>query len=437
MKKRFLAWLLAAMLIAMCLPLAAQAAPLRTATVTGGWLRLRASASFDGTTLASYNTGTVVTVDAAFGKWYHVIAPDGLRGYMYGDYLDFGDGGGSSAPVLGTAYVTSTNGKGVRLRTGPGTGYSVIGLYKVGTQAEILARGTAWHYIRIGSHTGYMMNKYLRENTAPVTPAPTEGYTAYVTSANGKGVNLRKGPGKSYSSIGTYAVGTQVTVLQHNATWDYIQVGSRTGYMMNQYLTRTMPSVQVTSVSVSNLYPKVGETLTASVTPAGANVSYMWKDDLGTLLSTSPTCHVGAAQLGRRLYVYVTGVGLTTGSATSRFTNPVEYATGVMTPAPTGTPAPTNTPQAQEALFGSLQLPAAAMVGVTLTPAASLNTTQVRYQWYLNDMLIATGSSLKVESYMAGGTIRVMAFPTSSWYLGSVGSNLCEIRSVTTMTDLH
>ena len=77
------------------------------------------------------------------------------------------------------------------------------------------------------------------------------GDPATIWSPNGYGVRLRTGPGTSYSTIGVYSVGTSVTILSHGSTWDRISVGSRTGYMMNYYLTQNTNTSVVTSFSFS------------------------------------------------------------------------------------------------------------------------------------------------------------------------------------------
>ena len=213
--------------------------------VKGGWLILRATPSITGAIRSSYPSGTVVTISGQVGSWYAVIAPDGLAGYMLGDYLQI-EGGGGSTPVESAAYVTSRNGLNVRLRSGPGKGYSILASYAPGTECMILSSGKNWCRIQIGSVTGYMMTQFLTND--PVTPAPVpppvpvDQYPVYVTSSNGKGVNLRSGPGKGFSSIGFYSVGTQAYMITKGATWSYIHVGERYGYMMTRFLTETQPT---------------------------------------------------------------------------------------------------------------------------------------------------------------------------------------------------
>ena len=217
----------------------------QTGVVKGGWLILRAAPSFGGKIKSSYPTGTIVSISGQVGSWYAVTTPDGLTGYMLGDYLTvYGGGGGGGLPEETTAYVTSSNGLNVRLRSGPGKGYSILASYAPGTKCTILSAGKNWCRIQIVNYTGYMMTRYLT-NSAPYIPTPTPipqpepsgEYQVYVTSSNGKGVNLRSGPGKNYASIGFYSVSTPAMMITKGKTWSYIRVGNRYGYMMTRFLT--------------------------------------------------------------------------------------------------------------------------------------------------------------------------------------------------------
>ena len=246
MKTRGTAVLLAAILVMTLLLPGTAAVAEQKGVVKGGWLILRASPSFNGQIRSSYPSGTVVTITGQVGSWYAVTAPDGLNGYMFGDYLQVdGGGGGGSVPLSTTAYVKSSNGLNVRLRSGTGKGYSIIAAYAPGTQCTILSAGNNWCRIQIGAATGYMMTQFL--TNSPVIPPqpdpqPSPGeYQVYVTSQNGKGVNLRSGPSKSYSSIGFYSVGTPARMITRGSTWSYIRIGNRYGYMMTKFLTENAP----------------------------------------------------------------------------------------------------------------------------------------------------------------------------------------------------
>ena len=262
------------LLLTAVLPLGSALA--QTGVVRGGWLILRASPSFSGQVLSSYPSGTVVTITGQVGSWYGVTAPDGLSGYMYGDYLQIsgGEGGGGTVTEGTTAYVTSRNGLNVRLRSGPGKGYSIIATYAPGTKCTILSSGKNWSRIQIGRNIGYMMTQFLTSKPGPTShphPDIPEGDEVYVTSRNGKGVNLRSGPDKAYPSIGFYSVGTRATMITRGSTWSYIRIGNRYGYMMTQYLTTQKPFGPVVPTAVAYVVSANGRSVNLRTAPTTAS----------------------------------------------------------------------------------------------------------------------------------------------------------------------
>lgn len=264
MMKRITALALALMLLLTTVSLSALAddTPL-TGVVKGGWLRVRQSPSTAASVVARVYTGTQVKVLGASGSsWYQIQLATGQTGYVMSNYVTVSGSVpstdvGSTGALNIQAWVTSANGKSVRLRSGPSTNYGTLGSYPVGTAATILSKGTYWFQVSIAGKTGYMMSQFLTTvqpgtgSTGDTTTGGTTGdttggstatgYTAWVTSANGKSVNLRSGAGTNYRTVGRYSVGTPVTVIVHGAEWDYIRVGTRAGYMMTAYLTTTQP----------------------------------------------------------------------------------------------------------------------------------------------------------------------------------------------------
>lgn len=254
MKKRGLIIILTVMLTILCLTAAAQA---ETATVRGGRLMMRQWGAKEAPVIATFDTGTKVTVlNKNDPTWYLCKAPNGTTGYMNSQYLSVGGSTGSSAVRDGdTVYVTSSNGGNVNLRTGPGTNFVSYASYAVGTKAVVLSSGTNWSYISIKGTSGFMMTKYL---TTKAPSAPATKITAYVVSKNGYGVQMRTGPGTGYRVQCAYPVGQKVTVLSWGNTWSYISVGNKTGYMMTKFLDKKEPAPVVPPAGTSMVYAANG-----------------------------------------------------------------------------------------------------------------------------------------------------------------------------------
>ena len=392
--KRFLAVLLVAVMLLSILPATSMAASY--ATVVGGWLRLRSAPNFSASTITSYYTGTQVQILSSSGGWYKVQTPDGRTGYMYGDYLRVG----GSIPSEGTAYVTSYNGYGVRLRTGPGTGYRIIRTYAVGTPVTVLERGTYWSRISIGGTVGYMMSQFLHFGS----DYPDDGNVlcyATIWSSNGYGVRLRTGPSKSYSKIGVYSVGTKVAVLQKGAVWDRIRVGSRVGWMMNEFLIYHENN-EVTSVTLNNYMPVVGSVLSMqAVSPSTATVSYEWLVG-GVLKSTNTTYTVDANDVGKTIQLRVTGTGSYKGTVTSAATHAVISNT-VLTGVTLNTIAP--------------------VVGDVMTATLNPAGASVIYAWKVGGYQVSNAATYTVTANDVGKQIELIVTGTGV-YSGTQSSGL-------------
>ncbi len=378
--KRWLAAILAVAMLMSLLPAGAMAA--QYATVKGGWLRLRSQPSFEATTLASYYTGTVVEIYGTSGDWYRVNV-DGNIGYMLGKYLTLlpleDDPSGTPATVI------SSNGYGVRLRMGPGTNYRVIRKFDVGTPATILQSGQYWCKISIQGYTGFMMSQFLSTGNGGSVSYVGD---ATIWSSNGYGVRLRTGPGTQYSKIGVYSVGTQVKIITKGAVWDYIQVGSRRGYMMNEFLIYNN-HYNVTGVTINNMSPCVGNVLAVqNVTPATATVTYEWlvtpEGGTETVKGTSAAYLVTEADAGATIRLRVTGAGSYTGTAYSASTAKVVQ---------TGT--------VQDVTLSTMDPYVGNVLTATITPAAA----KVKYFWTIGEVQKSNAATYTVEEADVGKTI--------------------------------
>jgi len=404
--KRFFATLLAVVMLVSMIPAASQAA--QYATVVGGWLRLRAGASFEADTITSYYTDTVIEILGTSGSWYRVKTPDGRTGYMHSDFLRLG---GVSAPTSANAFVTSHNGYGVRLRQGPGTGYRVIRTYAVGTPVTVLERGNNWCKIQINGTTGYMMTQFLNFGSASGNGNQSVLCYATVWSSNGYGVRLRSGPSTSYDRIGKYSVGTTVAVLEKGAVWDRIRVGSRTGWMMNEFL-HYQNANEVTSVSLNTLNPTVGTVMSAAaMTPSGATVAYSWIVG-GSVKGTNSTYTVSAADVGKTIQLKITGTGSYSGSATSVATNPVISNTQI-----NGLQLNTTAPVVGDVLKA------------TFTPADAT----VAYAWKVGGYQVSNSAQYTVAATDAGKIIELIVTGTGS-YSGTLSAATSPVTTTSILT---
>lgn len=424
-------------------------------TVKGGWLRLRSAPSTLGSVIGRYYTGTQVTVHSTSGSWYYVTAPDGKVGYMSRNYVVVGGGVSPVTPPIDwhgtpsgqTGYVTSQNGRGVRLRSSPYSGNSsnVIGLYNVGTKLTVLQRGIGWHYIQIGKQTGFMMAQFvvISGSPVPVPPGPIDpvipdkNYTAYITSQNGKGVRLRTGPGTNYSLLGTFPVGTQVTVLKELGAWCYISIGStKKGYMMTTFLTRQAPgpvpppyvppvdpvgTLESAQITIQN--PIMGDRLYVYVTPDGAQYNVLWYNDSGTYLGSGNGYVVKETDRMHRIRALVNGTNNWAGTLYTTYTDLI------------GTKVTPVDPPQNPSLKGTVTLNQNVSVNDVLSATVTgCNASALVFTWYVGGQKYAQQNSITITPDMAGKTIQVVV--TAAGFSNSLTA-VTQVKNVSTSAPIE
>ena len=225
-----------------------------SAWVDADGTNLRKGPGYSYSNVGTLAKGAKVTVLTAGSTYCYVKSSIGY-GYVHKGYLSkkkVKASGNPSTPAFTpatnyTAYI-SNGSRTVNLRSAATKSAPVIQQYPTGTEVKVIKHGEVWDEVQIGTSHGYMMTAFLTTTvpapvpaTTPTTPTTFTPYTAYVWSDNKKPVNVRNGKGTGYTYLFNVPYGAEVTVTEHDKAWDKISWGSKTGYMMNKFLTLNKP----------------------------------------------------------------------------------------------------------------------------------------------------------------------------------------------------
>ena len=169
---------------------------------------------------------------------------------------------GSTTTKGSTGYITASS---LTIRKGAGTSYDAVGKYQKGDVV------TVYETKKVGTATwgrtdkGWVSMKYVQLD------ADTKPVTGTITASS---LNIRKGPGSSYSTVGSYKKGDKVSVYQtmtvSSITWGRTEKGwinmayVQTGTSTNTGTTAATRTGTVTGSSVNvrkgagSGYAKVG-----------------------------------------------------------------------------------------------------------------------------------------------------------------------------------
>jgi uncharacterized protein YgiM (DUF1202 family) len=195
---------------------AAAITPGTNAVVDDGPLNQRSGAGTSYSVLQVLATGTLVAVvsgpvSAGGYNWFQVTA-NGTTGYVVGQYL-----AEVGFPIGSSVVVNSNN---VNIRSGPGTGNPVIDQLSTGATAQVIGgpsagNGYTWYQIQYQtSLTGWIAGMYLSLSSGP---SNTFGVNSWII-LDDPPVNVRSGPGTTYSIVGSMSNNQQLALVTGTPT---------------------------------------------------------------------------------------------------------------------------------------------------------------------------------------------------------------------------
>ena len=317
MNRRFFRTLGAALLMASCMSVPAWA---ETAQVTGSDVNMREGPGTNYRILDCLPWGTTVTVtDRSDDTWY-AVEVDGETGFMSAQFLRIQEQEQAQQslpqPQANAGQTAYVNAMYVRVRSGPGSGYSVLGEYNRGKQLTLYGVSDGWASCAIDGREGYIYAGYVSldapenveiEKPSP-TPAPTPapapetpeveygtpdwarpdatpparipsptpapaatGATQVAAPAaqtigegiiKGDYVRFRTGPGSNYQIIDVYDYGQPLEIVGVSDGWTGCLIDGQFGYVHSAY-------VEVSSYHEPSAPQPTGSSYTTpSATPA-------------------------------------------------------------------------------------------------------------------------------------------------------------------------
>ena len=239
-----------------------------TVKVNGG-LNVRSGAGTGYSVIGSLSNGSKVEIVETSGTWYKIKYGSDY-GYVSKDYITVSSSssGSSSSSSSSTGSSNSSSSTttqsgtvkvngGLNVRSGAGTGYSVIGSLSNGSKVEIVETSGTWYKIKYGSGYGYVSKDYITVsssssgNSSSSSTGSSSSSSTTIQSGTVKvngGLNVRSGAGTSYSVIGSLSNGSKVEIVETSGTWYKIKYGSGYGYVSKDYITINTRSIAENTV---------------------------------------------------------------------------------------------------------------------------------------------------------------------------------------------
>lgn len=243
MKKRLISSLLAVIMCVSLLAVPADASGISGAKTTSA-LNLRNGASTSKSIIMTMPVGAEVIVGMTQNGWCKVVYNNTV-GYASAEYLK------TVSKVSGNFGTGTVSGDDVRMRSGAGTGSSVIGTFDKGTKMSVIGAAGNWYEVSYNGKTGYVSADYMKlsvgnaASTPSATPSPTPSASTTTASGGfkasviGTSVRLRSQANTSSDTLGYYSNGVSLTALGSVKDWYKVSYNGKVGYMAAQYVRIT------------------------------------------------------------------------------------------------------------------------------------------------------------------------------------------------------
>ncbi|RMG06671.1 MAG: hypothetical protein D6731_25205 [Planctomycetota bacterium] len=213
-----------------------------------GTLNVRSGPSTRYARLGSVARGQVYAALGRRGSWVE-LQFDGRRGWSYAPY--------TRAVDRARARVTA---RALNVRSGPSTGYRVLGTLPRGALVVPLASRGAWRRLSFRGRTAWVHGSYLAAEgaSAPPPPQPSPGNSEeYEVTASA--LNVRRGPGTAHPVLGQVHRGDRVQSVARSGAWHSVVAPGISGWVHGSYLRRVLPDGTVVSRAGFINLPAAGE----------------------------------------------------------------------------------------------------------------------------------------------------------------------------------
>lgn len=138
----------------------------------------------------------------------------------------------SAAQADLTTHIATVSASALRLRSGPSTESSTLDYAANGEYVSIKGKTGSWYQVSYNLTDGYMHESHLLLHDA-------KNVELGFGRVSGNKVNIRSGPGTSYTAVARGNAGDKAYVIGFNRQWYKVIYGDKIGYIRSDYLQLT------------------------------------------------------------------------------------------------------------------------------------------------------------------------------------------------------
>ncbi|MFL6518016.1 MAG: SH3 domain-containing protein, partial [Bacillus sp. (in: firmicutes)] len=240
MVKRFSILLLSIILLfGIFLPQGKSVAATGTITISTDSVNVRGGPGLSYPLIEVANRGEKYSIVKEQGDWIQVQLPFGKTGWLV-NWLVTKENNKIAAVTASTGTnnsVAIANIDQLRVRSGPGTSFRIIGFINEGQKVTILGQNENWYKITSPFGEGWVIRDYLAIQSSNQESKPNNTDVKSNTGiVNGDTLNIRREPSSTSPIIGKLTIGTSVTIYSRQTNWLEVGFSNLRGWVSSEFI---------------------------------------------------------------------------------------------------------------------------------------------------------------------------------------------------------
>ncbi|MFD4706919.1 SH3 domain-containing protein [Gottfriedia sp. NPDC058432] len=218
----------------------------------GNGVHVRSGAGTSYKILGSVNKNQKLDVISLSNGWYK-IKFNGATGYISASYVGKvteSNISNNNQVVTSGNYISTGN--GVRIRSGAGTSYQILGSVNKNQRLDVISVSNGWYKVKFNGVIGYISASYVGK----VTESNNSNNNQVVSSGNYfstiNGLRVRSGAGTSYQILGSVNKNQKLEVISLSNGWYKIKFNGVIGYVGASYVGKETDSNKTDSNKVDS-----------------------------------------------------------------------------------------------------------------------------------------------------------------------------------------
>jgi N-acetylmuramoyl-L-alanine amidase len=242
-------------------------------TITEDTVNIRSGPSLSYQLVKQVKKGEKYTILKEKGDWIQIQLSAAKTGWVANWVVTKSSSGTATSKSSNSKKITAeANTDQLRVRSGPGTSFRIIGYLNKGQAVSVLDDNENWLKISAAFGEGWVAREYIDSKTNNSNHSKVENNTKSIgTGIVTDHLNIRNEPSSKGSIIGKLEKGTSISIYSQKDNWVEIKYSGQRAWVSSDYVQMGSQSQQsnkagsIGTVTASNLSVRKSSTLNSEV----------------------------------------------------------------------------------------------------------------------------------------------------------------------------